>query len=320
MTRASKANQYNKFFLENKLNLFETWQGIREVINISKKGNKVINCIQNVNNMTLNSPKAIAEEFNKHFTSIARNIEKKLIQPNCDFSKFLKNPNRDSFFITPTTKEEVTSSIKTLKNSKSTGPSSIPTKFLKLFQNTLNEPIAFLANLSFSTGIFPTNLKVANVIPLFKKDDHTFCSNYRPISLLSNLSKITERLIHTRLTMFLNINSILCEKQFGFSHCHSTTHALIEIIEKIKQACNSEQYACGVFLDLRKAFVTVNHDILLRKLDYCGIRGVTNSWFRSYLQDRMQFTSVNGYQSNIRQLKCGVPQGSVLPTTFYFVH
>ena len=196
LTRASKVNHYNKFFLENKLNLFKTWQGIREIINISKKGNKVINCIQNVNNMTINSPKEIAEEFNKHFTSTAKNMEKKLIKLNCDFSKFLKNPNRDSFFISPLTKEEVTSSIKTLKNSKSTGTFSIPIKFLKLLQNTLNEPIALLANLSFSTGIFPTNLTTANVIPLLKKDDHTLCSN-RPISLLSNLSKIIERLIHT---------------------------------------------------------------------------------------------------------------------------
>ena len=110
-----------------------------------------------------------------------------------------------------------------------------------------------------------------------KKDDHTLCSNYRPISLLSNLSKIIERLIHTRLTMFLNTNSILFEKQFGFGHCHSTAHALIEITEKIKQACDSGQYAYGVFLDVQKAFDTVNHDILLRKLDYYGIRGVTNS-------------------------------------------
>ena len=93
---------------------------------------------------------------------------------------------------------------------------------------------------------------------------------------------------------------------------HSTTHALIEITEKIKQACDSGQYACGVFLDLQKAFDTVNHDILLRKLNYYGIRGITNNWFHSYLQDRMQFTSVNGYKSNMKQLKYGVQQGSVL--------
>ena len=201
----------------------------------------MINGIQNGNNKTVNSPKEIAEELNNHFTSIAKNIEKKLIKPNCDFSKFLKNPNKDSFFITPTSKEEVASIIKTFKNNKSTGRFSIPTKFLKLFQNALSEPIALLDNLSFSTGIFPTNLKTANVIPLFKKDDHTLCSNYLPISFLSNLSKIIERLIHARLTLFLNSSSILFEKQFGFRHSHSTTYPLIEITKEIKQACDSGQ-------------------------------------------------------------------------------
>ena len=88
LTRARKANHFDKLFIENKLNLFKTWEGIREIINMSKKGNKVINCIQNGNNMTVNSPKEIEEELNNHFTSIAKNIERKLIKPNCDFSKF----------------------------------------------------------------------------------------------------------------------------------------------------------------------------------------------------------------------------------------
>ena len=112
LTRASKVNHFNKFFIESKLNLFKTWEGIMEIINISKRWNKVINYIQNGNNMTVKSPKEIAEEFNNHFTSIAKNIEKKLIKPNFDFSKFLKNSNKDSFFITLTNKEEVASIIK----------------------------------------------------------------------------------------------------------------------------------------------------------------------------------------------------------------
>ena len=97
----------------------------------------------------------------------------------------------------------------------------------------------------------------------------------------------------------------------NFRHSHSATHALIEITEKMKQPCDSGQYSCRVFLDLQKAFNTVNHDILLRKLDYYSIRGIANNWLRSYLQDSV-FTSVNGYQSNMRQLKYGVPQGSAL--------
>ena len=111
--------------------MFKTWNRITEIINIFKKGNKVINYIQNGNNMIVNSPKELPDELNNHFTSIAKSIEKKLIKPNCDFNKFLKNPNKDSFFITPTNKEDVVSIIKTLKNNKPTGPSAT---LCKLFE------------------------------------------------------------------------------------------------------------------------------------------------------------------------------------------
>ena len=137
----------------------------------------------------------------------------------------MKNPNRNSFFITPTNNAEVLSGIKNLKKEKSSGRSSIPIKFLKLFQTPLSKPTSLIANLSFSTGIFPINLKTANVVPILKVD-HTSCKNYPPTSLLSNISKIIEKLIHSRLVTFLNINDILYERQFGCRHNHSTTHAL----------------------------------------------------------------------------------------------
>ena len=138
----------------------------------------------------------------------------------------MKNPNRNSFFITPTNNAEVLSGIKNLKKEKSSGRSSIPIKFLKLFQTPLSKPTSLIANLSFSTGIFPINLKTANVVPIFKKVDHTSCKNYPPTSLLSNISKTIEKLIHSRLVTFLNINDILYERLFGCRHNHSTTHAL----------------------------------------------------------------------------------------------
>ena len=214
--------------------------------------------------------------------------------------------------ITPTNNEKVLSEIKNLKKDKSSRPSSIPIKFLKLFQTALCKPISLNANLSFSTGIFPVDLKTGKVILIFKKDDYTSCNNYRPISLLSNISKIIEKLIHSSLVVFLNTNKILYERQFGFRHNHYTTHALSAIPEKNKQTCDSENFACGVFLYLQKAFDTVNHDIFLKNLEYYGIRGITNSWFQSYLNDRMQFTTVNKCQSSKKCLKYGLPQESVL--------
>ena len=112
--------------------------------------------------------------------------------------------------------------------------------------------------------------------------------------LLSIISKIIEKLVHMRLTKFLNKNAILYEKQFGFRNNHSTTHALLEITEKFKQACDTDQIVCGVFVDLQKAFDTVNHTILLKKLTHCGIRGVASKCFQSFLEDKKQFASVQG--------------------------
>ena len=189
LTRNSKANHFNNFFRENKLNLFKTWEGIKKIIIISKKRTTDIISIQ-IGNKTVKNSYEIASEFKKHFTSIARQIEEKLIKPKHKYSEYLKNPNANSFFISPTNSDAVLSVIKELKNNKSTGPSSIPCKFLKLFQTALSKPISLIANLSSSSGTFPNNLKIANVIPIFKKDDPAICNNYCPISLLPNISKI----------------------------------------------------------------------------------------------------------------------------------
>ena len=147
---------------------------------------------------------------------------------------YLSQPNRNSFFLDPTNKEEVQSEIKTLKTSKFSGLSSIPTKVLKLLKTSLSGPISLIVNLSFETNTFPETLKQANVTPMYKKDDHTLRNNYRSISLLSNISKIIERLVRKKLAKFLNLNDMLYKKQLGFRHDHSTTHALLELTEKIR--------------------------------------------------------------------------------------
>ena len=158
--------------------------------------------------------------------------------------------------------------------------------------------------------------KLAKVISFFKKDDpslcSSLCSNYRPISLLSNVSKIIETLLHKRVSNFLTEQNALYEKQFGFRNNRSTTHALTELTEKITQAGDSGQFAYGVFLDLQKAFDKVNQNILLTKPEHYGIRGVNNIWFKSYLTNRKEYIYHGGIISDEKLIEYGVPQGSVL--------
>ena len=135
-------------------------------------------------------------------------------------------------------------------------------------------------------------------------------TNYRPISLLSNIDKIFEKLIHGRLIEFLHERQILYYKHFGFWKDFSTNQAILNLLEIIQKALDYRQIACGIFIDFEKAFGTVSNNILLKKLDQYGIRDISNDWFRSYLSDRSKF--INGFNSDYRTIKYGVPQCSVL--------
>ena len=170
------------------------------------------------------------------------------------------------------------------------------------------------------TGVFPSLLKTAKVVPVFKKDSKLDYSNYRPISLLSNIEKILEKLMYKRLYTFLNNNNIIYNLQFGFRQQYSTSHALINITENIRKALDYGNIGCGVFIDLQKAFDTVDHQTLLAKLNHYGLRGVPNDWFKSYLSNRNHYVSINGYESGLAALNCGIPQGSVLGQLLFLLY
>ena len=182
-------------------------------------------------------------------------------------------------------------------------------------------PICHLFNLSFQTGYIPCQFKTAKVVPIFKSDDKHSFSNYRPISLLSSLSKLLEKIVARQIVGFLTKNKILYGHQYGFRKGHSTIHPVLHFLDKIFNAFTKPdaEYSLGIFCDLKKAFDTVDFEILLSKLDHYGFRGVSQLWFRNYLTERKQYVSINGSNSNLKQMYCGVPQGSVLGPLLFLI-
>ena len=210
-----------------------------------------------------------------------------------------------SFDILPTNSNEVIQIINNLKIDKAVGPNSIPTKILKLIKHDISPILAELCNLSFSTGIFPEVLKIAKVIPIYKKKSKLKCENYRPISLLSNIDKILEKIMYKRLYEYFGSNDLIFLLQFCFRQNHSTSYALLNMTEEIKKQIDRGNIGCGVFIDFQKAFDTVDHNILIEKLNHYGVRDLQNEWFKSYLINRKQYVTVNNESSDLENIKWG---------------
>ena len=171
-----------------------------------------------------------------------------------------------------------------------------------------------------SLGCYPNDFKLARVVPIFKKGNRIQCENYRPISILPCLSKILERIIHNQVYNFLDKNKLLCPAQYGFRRQHSTELAVLDLYDRITKSLAKKQYITGIFLDLSKAFDTLDHSILIYKLERHGIRGTPLAWFKDYLSNRVQYTEVDLHQSQTLDLQCGVPQGSILGPLLFILY
>ena len=317
--KQSKTNYYNHYFETNWNSIKNTWKGLKSILNIKKISADVPKTLS-VDGTTISNPMEISNIFNNYFSSIATKTKLNISFSHKHFSDFLKNRSNISFFVSPTDKTEIEDVISSLDSNKSVGPNDITIKILKLLKNDISSQLSEIFNISFSSGVFPSILKTAKVIPIHKKDSKPDFSNYHPISFLSNTEKNLERLMYNRMYKFFSDNNLIYSLQFGFRQKYSTVHALISLTENIRKNLDEGNIGCGIFVDLQKPFDTAEHDILLSKLEHYGIRRLANEWFKSYLSNRKQYVSINGYDTNLADVKFGVPQGSVLGPLLFLIY
>jgi len=262
----------------------------------------------------------IANKFNEYFMGVGSDLAAAIPKTSKHYLDYLKQPSAHSFCLYFTDTDEIVQISKSLKNKSSCGGDDIPNNFMKSTIASVAGPLSLIINSSFRTGIYPDLLKVAKVHPIHKSGEKDIFSNYRPISILPSFSKIFEKAVCNRLLSFLDKNNVLSKNQYGFRKNHSTYMAIIDIYDKISAAIDRGEFAVGIFIDLSKAFDVLDHDILLDKLEYYGVRGVALSWFCSYLKDRSQFVFLNDMSSFSQTITCGVPQGSIVGPLLFILY
>ena len=319
LLRKAENNYYENKFDSIKSSTRQTWSLIKTLLN-NNNNNNILDKIKINNNLSYDKNE-IVNEFNKYFVNIGPNVAKScpsICKP--EYSRYLKGDFVNSFSLFFTTPEEICSVVASMPPKTSVGHDDISMEVIKIATPYIAKPLSIIINNSFSSGNVPAQLKIAKVVPLYKSGDRCVLTNYRPISILPGFSKIFEKLVFNRLMKYLTDKDILYKYQFGFRPQHDTTLAVIDMVDRITAAIDAKKYSLGIFVDLSKAFDTINHRILLDKLYHYGIRGLAHSWFQSYLHNRSQYVELGEHKSGLLPILCGVPQGSILGPLLFLIY
>ena len=296
------------------------WNIINEACGKAVNKAEMPNKLLTENSQILTNTSDIATEFNKFFTEIGPKLASAIPESLTELN-IHKQAKYPEFKLLPVEQSAVLKEIKSLNEHKAEGVDGIPARLVKLSATHIAPVLTHIVNLCIKTNTVPINMKCAKVLPIYKsKGDKKSCNSYRPISILPIYSKIFEKIINAQLQHHLKMECILSHSQFGFQKKKGTTDALIEFANQSFQALNNGNAILGLFLDFSKAFDTINHPILLRKLEHLNFSTDAIDIFNSYLTDRNQRVEIDGIVSDYRTITCGVPQGSILGPTLFLLY
>ena len=324
--RHAKKHYYEDQCIEHKNNTKNLWKTINKVVRKTNNKTETVEALK-IKNLRSTNGNEIVNEFARYFSTVGEKLANNMPQPHCDvnsyISKVARNPK--SIYLTPVSPAEVHKLICKLKPKLSSGVDDINNKLLKELNDYISGPLAQIINRSLTDGIFPEKMKQAKVVPLFKSKEREHTTNYRPISLLLTISKILEKVVYSRVYKFLSTTEQLYVSQYGFRKSHSCEHAVGELIANITKGIENGKLTAGIFLDLSKAFDTLEHDVVYKKLELYGLRGVCLDWFKSYLNNRSMLVECKAgetgatYTSESHSVRFGTPQGSCLGPLIFLI-
>ena len=317
LVRKSKKMTHEQKFKDKYRDAREMWQYTNMILARNKKGKAdTIKLI--IAGKQTEDQQTVAEAFNKFFSSVGQNLVDEFTTEKTAFKQFMPAPSVSELKFLEMDDTDYHRIIQSMKAKKSTGFDEVSNRLIKEVQNQIKVPLMDIINSSLCSSIVPSSWKVAKIIPLHKGGDRTDMNNYRPISLLSALSKVLEKVVHHQTYNFVE-NKILSVSQFGFRKQRETTQAIMAFMKNMKDQEN-KKYHMAIFIDIKKAFDTVSHELLLQKLHILGIREAENEWFRNYLTGRTQSTVLGSRRSQQEEITCGVPQGSILGPLLFLLY